>query len=113
MTTTYKGFTLVAMKGFNPSAGLYTINHDTKEKYIIEKVPDGGYAAYRPAIFIQFPKQADRLARSEYKGETAEELFVRWVDEYQKMMIDPADAQRHPIRPRWDDLKKLLEGKTS
>lgn len=29
MTTTYKGFTLVAMKGFNPSAGLYTINHDT------------------------------------------------------------------------------------
>lgn len=94
MTTTYKGFTLVAMKGFNPSAGLYTINHDTKEKYVIEKVPDGGYAAYRPAIFIQFPKQADRLARSEYRGETAEELFMRWVDEYQKMMIDPTDAPR-------------------
>lgn len=67
MTTTYKGFTLVAMKGFKPSAGLYTINHDGKEKYVIEKVPGGGYISYRNAIFIQFPKQADRLARCEYE----------------------------------------------
>lgn len=111
MTTTYKGFTLVTMKGFNPSAGLYTINHDTKEKYVIEKVPDGGYAAYRPAIFIQFPKQSDRLARSEYEGKTAEELFIRWVDGYQKMVADTADTPRRPIRPRWDDLKKALGSK--
>lgn len=113
MTTTYKGFTLTTLKGSNPADNLYTINRGTTEEYVIEKVPDGGYAGYRPAVFIQFPKQADRLARSEYKSETVEELFMRWVDEHQKMMIDPADAQRHPIRPRWDDLKKLLEGKTS
>ena len=113
MTTTYKGFTLVAMKGFKPSAGLYTINHDGKEKYVIEKVPGGGYVSYRNAVFIQFPKQADRLSRCEHKGETAEELFTRWVDEYQERMIDPADAPRHPVQPRWGDLKKLLEGKTS
>lgn len=112
MTTIYKGFTLTTLKGSNPADNLYTINRGTKEKYVIEKVPDGGYAAYRPAIFIQFPKQSDRLARSEYKGETAEELFVRWVDEYQKMMIDPADAQRHTVRPRWGDLKKALGSKS-
>lgn len=82
MSTTYKGFTLVAMSGFKPSAGLYTINHDGKENYVIEKVPGGGYISYRPAVFIQFPKLADRLARSEHKGKTAEELFTRWVDEY-------------------------------
>ena len=113
MTTTYKGFTLVAMKGFKPSAGLYTINHDGKEKYVIEKVPGGGYDSYRNAVFIQFSKQADRIARCEHEGETAEELFTRWVDEYQERMVDPADAPRHPVRPRWGDLKKLLEGKTS
>ena len=82
MTTSHKGFTLVVMKGVSPSAGLYTINHNGKEKYVIEQKPGGGYVAYRPAIFIQFPKQADRLARSEYEGKTAEELFTRWVDEY-------------------------------
>lgn len=113
MTTTYKGFTLTTLKGSNPTDNLYTINRGTTEEYVIEKVPDGGYVGYRPAVFIQFPKQADRLARSEYKGETAEELFMRWVDEYQKMMIDPTDAPRRPLRPRWGDLKKLLEGKTS
>ena len=81
MTIAYKGFTLATLKGSKPTDNLYSINRGTTEEYVIEKVPDGGYVGYRPAVFIQFPKQTDRLARSEYKGETAEELFVRWVDE--------------------------------
>ena len=113
MTTTYKGFTLTTLKGSNPADNLYTINRGTTEEYVIEKVPDGGYAGYRPAVFIQFPKQTDRLARSEYEGKTAEELFIRWVDGYQKMVAGTADTPRRPLRPRWGDLKKLLEGKTS
>ncbi len=80
-TTTYKGFTLTNLKGYNPAAGIYTINRGTKELYVIEKTTNGGYVAYRPAVFIQFPKQADRLARSEYEGGTLEGLFTRWVDE--------------------------------
>ncbi len=80
-TTTYKGFTLTTLKGYNPAAGIYTINRGTKELYVIEKSPNGGYVAYRTAVFIQFPKQSDRLARSEYEGATLEELFTRWVDE--------------------------------
>lgn len=106
MTTTYKGFTLSVMKYTKPDDGLYAICRGEKEVDVIEKTPSGRYAIYRGAIYIQFPNKADRLARSEREGDTPEELFTRWVDEYHERMTPPATPRVRT--PNWEKMKAAL-----